>query len=179
MALIDKLTAAERLILSGIVMVERNDDPLAVHVVAASALSLLRELIDKGGDNHAAMVLQQGLFHAAAARRAGTPVNLPTSPEIDALIDDVAAGIEKGAIKHPSDLTVTLDAKELHKLLGYITRPFNFLKHAQKDPLATLDESDVDGTGAIMHAVTAYTMLCPAEPLPEQVGAFLRAHGII
>jgi hypothetical protein len=38
MTVIDKANAAERLIVSAIVMSERGDDPLAIHVVAASAI---------------------------------------------------------------------------------------------------------------------------------------------
>lgn len=178
MAKVGKLDAAERLIVSGIRMSGRGDDPFAVHVVASSALNMLRELIQEGGDDYSAWVLRQGLFLLASARLKGAPINLPTTPEIDALIDDVAAGIGKGAIKEPSDLTITLSADERRKLVAYIIRPFNFLKHAQRDPLATLDESDVDPDGAIIHALTAYSMLCPEKPLPEEVAPFLKAHDL-
>lgn len=178
MATVDKLTAAERLIVGGIAMVERGDDALAIHVVAASALNLLREMIAKGGDDYSAWVLRQGLFHAATAQLNGTPAKLPTTPEIDALIADVATGIEKGEIKEPSDLTVTLSPEELRKLLDYVIRPFNFLKHAQRDPLATLDEGDVDPEGAIIHALTAFSVLAPGRALPEQIGPFLAKHDL-
>lgn len=50
MATVTKLDATERLIVTGIVMLERGDDSLAVHVVAASALNMLREMIHHGGD---------------------------------------------------------------------------------------------------------------------------------
>lgn len=179
MATVDKLTAAERLIVSGIEMVERGDDPLAIHVVATSALNLLREMIAKGGEDYSAWVLRQGLFHAATAQLKGTPAKLPTTPEIDALIGDVAAGIDKGEIKEPSDLKVTLTTEALRKLLDYIIRPFNFLKHAQRDPLATLDESDVDPEGAIIHALTAFSVLAPGQALPDQVAPFLAKHGLV
>ena len=50
MAIVDKMTAAERLMQTAVDMIDRKDDPLAIHVVASSALSLLRELgfVDKG-----------------------------------------------------------------------------------------------------------------------------------
>lgn len=178
MTTVSKLAAAERLIVTGIAMSERGEDPLAIHVVAASALNMLRELIQQGGDDYAVWVLQQGLFHAASARRKDTPINLPTTHEMDALIADVAAGMDAGLINQPADLIITLNADELRKLLAYVTRPYNFLKHAQRDPLATLDESDIDPVGVIVHALTAYSMLCPGRELPEQIAAFLAAHDL-
>lgn len=178
MAVIDKLKAAERLIVAGIGMSERDEDPLSIHVVASSTLSLLRELIQANGDNYAGRVLKEGLFYAASFELAGKPVPLPTTPEIDALIGDVAAGIDAGQIKVPDDITVTLDMNELRDLLAYITRPFNFLKHAQRDPLATLDEDDVDPQGTLIHALTAYGMLRPGHEWPDTITSFLAKHGL-
>src|SRR3546814_18527590 len=118
---------------------------LSSHVVASSALKLLRELMEAGGENYVEQVLKLGLFSAAAARLKGDPITLPTNPQIDALIEKVVGGLKAGEVTQPSDLTVTLDKEELRKLLDYITRPFNFLKHAQRDPLATLDDEDEIG----------------------------------
>ena len=179
MAIVSKLDAAERLIVAGILMSERDEDALAIHVIAASALNMLRELIQNGRDDYAAWVLQQGLWHAAWAKLKGAPVNLPTTPEIDQLIDDVAAGIDNGAIKQATDLKVTLTPGQLRQQLAYVVKPYNFLKHADRDPLATLDESDVDAVGTIMHALTAYSMLCPGKTLPEEIAPFLAKHDLM
>lgn len=175
---ISKLEAAERLIVSGIAMLDRGDDPLAIHVVASSALNMLRELIQKSGDNYAARVLKDGLFYTASTRITGGSITLPTNPELDELIQNVVEGMEAGEINQPSDLTVNLDKEQLRKLLDYIIRPFNFLKHAQRDPLATLDESDVDPKGAIIHALTAFSMLDPGKKLPSEVATFLEANNL-
>jgi hypothetical protein len=104
MATIDKPTAAERMIVSAIIMSERGDDPLAIHVVASSALNLLRELIEKSGDNYVAQVLKLGLFTLASARASGQPETLPTNPDMDALIDNVVTGIKTGQVKDWSGL---------------------------------------------------------------------------
>lgn len=179
MAIVAKLDAAERLIVAGILMSERGDDALATHVIAASALNMLRELIKNGGDDYAAWVLQQGLWHAASAKLKGTPLSLPTTTEIDQLIDDVAAGIDKGAIKQATDLKITLTPEQLRKQLDYVVKPYNFLKHADRDPLATLDESDVDAVGTIIHALTAYSILCPGKALPDEIAPFLAKHDLM
>lgn len=178
-ATIDKPEAAERMIVAAIGMSDRGDDPLAIHVVASSALSLLRELIEKGGDNYVEQVLKLGLFHAASARLNGDAITLPTNPQIDALIEKVMGGLAGGELKQPSDLTITLDKDELRKLLDYITRPFNFLKHAQRDPHATLDDGEAEPDGTIVHALTAFSMICPGKALPEQIAPFLAKHGIV
>lgn len=179
MPAIDKPTAAERMIVSAIAMSDRGDDPLAIHVVASSALNLLRELIEKSGDDYIANVLKLGVFALASAKRKGEPLPLPTNAEMDALIDKVMGGIEAGEVGEASDLTINLTIDERRNLIGYIIRPFNFLKHAQRDPLATLDESDFDPDGAIIHALTAFSMICPGKPLPDTIAPFLEKHGLL
>jgi hypothetical protein len=178
MSTIDKPAAAERLILAAIAMSDCGEDPLAIHVVAASALSLLRELIEKGGDNYVAKILRQGLFTAATARSKDEPITLPTGPEIDSVIDQVVEAIRTGDVNQPEDLQISLGKDELRDMLGYITRPFNFMKHAQRDPLATLDDTDLDPDGVIVHALTAYSMINPDKGLPDSVKPFLEKHGL-
>lgn len=179
MAIVSKLDAAERMIVAAILMSERGEDGLAIHVIACSALNMLRELIQSEGDDYAARVLQQGLWYAASAKLNGAPVNLPTTQEIDELIDDVAAAMDKGTINQAADLEITLTPEQLRKQLAYVVKPYNFLKHADRDPLATLDESDVDTVGTITHALTAYSMLRPGKALPEEIAPFLAKHDLM
>ena len=176
---VDKLTAAERLIVAGIAMLGRGDDPFATQVVGASALNMLRELIQQGGENYSERVMKEGLFYVATTRLNGDEVAIPTSPEMDAIVEKVIEGINAGHVEKPSDLILDLDAEGLRKLLDYITRPFNFLKHAQRDPLATLDEGDVDPKGAIIHALTALKMLDPGRDMPEQIAPFLKENDLM
>src|SRR3546814_12181337 len=88
-------------------MSDRGEYALATHVVASSALNLLRELIEAGGENYVEQVLKLGLFSAASARLKGDPITLPTNPQIDALIEKVVGGLKAGEVTQPSDLTVT------------------------------------------------------------------------
>src|SRR3546814_4848745 len=128
-------------------MSERGEDALATHVVASSALNLLRELIEAGGENYVEQVLKLGLFSAASARLTGDPITLPTNPQIDALIEEVVGGLKAGEVTQPSDLTVTLDKEELRKLPYAIQRPFHLPTHAQTATLATPDdEADWNNT---------------------------------
>jgi hypothetical protein len=179
MATLDKPAAAQRMIVCAMAMSDRGDDPLAIHVVAASALNLLRELIDRSGDPYIARVLKEGVFTAAKHIMAGEPTNLPESKELDAFIANVIGGIEAGNVQQSSDLIINGTAAEWRGMLAYIVRPFNFLKHADRDPLATLDEGDLDPDGAIMHALTAYSMIRPDFEWPEQAASFLAKHGLL
>lgn len=79
MAEIDKATAAERLVVSAIIMAERGEDPLAIDVVAASALNVLCDLIKKAGDEYVEQVLKIGAFTIASARLKGEPTRLTRS----------------------------------------------------------------------------------------------------
>lgn len=179
MTAIDKASAAERMLVSAIVMRERDEDALAIHVVAASALNVLRDLIRKSGDEYVEHILKLGAFTIAMARHTGTPVNLPTNAAIDAVIDKVMVGIAAGEVKHASDLNIALSPAERRSLLGYIVTPYNFLKHADRDPLATLDDGDIDPDGAIAHALTALTLVSPGKALPDAVKPYLERHGIL
>ena len=82
MAAIGKAGAAERMVVSAIIMAERGEDQLAIHVVAAAALNVLRDLIDKAGDEYVDQVLKIGAFTVASARVKGEPVTIPTNAAI-------------------------------------------------------------------------------------------------
>lgn len=167
------------MVLSAIVMADRGEDPLAVHVVAASALNVLRDLIDRAGDDYVEHVLKVGVFTLASAHVNGEQVTLPTSPAMDAVVEKVVEGIRAGEVTQASDLIITLTALERRQLLGYIVKPYNFLKHADRDPLATLDESDIDLDGSIAHALTALTLVSPGKPLPDEIKPYLERHNLL
>lgn len=179
MAIVDKLTAAERLMQNAVDMIDRKDDPLAIHVVASSALSLLRELVGTSGDDYVAQLIKDGVFRAAQAKLQGLPTGMPDAEAIDHIVETVTHGIEAGAIKSAADIVIVTPKKEVRAWLDYIFKPYNFLKHADRDPLATLDESDFDPEGALAHAVTAYLMARGDGKLPETFTAFLKKQGIL
>lgn len=179
MAVIDKAGAAERMVISAIIMAERGEDPLAIHVVAASALNVLRDLIDKAGDDYVDQILKIGAFTIASAQMKGKLVSLPTNAAMDVVVEKVVGGIKAGEVTQASDLVITLTAAERRQLLDYIVKPYNFLKHADRDPLATLDDSDIDPDGVIAHALTALTMVSPDKSLPEEIKPYLERHDLL
>lgn len=179
MAVIDKLVAAERLIETAVAMADRQDDPLGTHVVASSALSLLRELVTSQGDDYVARLLKEASFRGAQAKLQGTPTGLPQSDVIDEIVNKIARGIEAGAVKTTEDIIIVTPKQEVRSYLDYIFKPYNFLKHADRDPLATLDEGDFDPEGALTHAMTAYLMARGDGKLPETFADFLKKRGVL
>ncbi|MGL3823681.1 hypothetical protein [Sphingopyxis sp. R3-92] len=179
MAIVDKMTAAERLIQNAIEMIDRKDDPLAIHVVASSALSLLRELVGTGGDDYVAQLLKDSVLRAAQAKLQGLPTGMPEAESVDEIVDSVVRGIEAGVVKSTADIVIVTPKKEVRAYLDYIFKPYNFLKHADQDPLATMDEGDFDPEGALAHAMTAYLMARSDGKLPEPFTVFLKKQGIL
>jgi hypothetical protein len=122
-------------------------------------------------------LLKMGMFTLAQAKSNGEDFNLPVPAEIAAQIDGLASSISKGEVTSADDLTV--NEEQPWKMLGYIVDPSNFLKHADRDPLQTLEESDFDPDGAIQHALTAYTFVRPCHPLPDQIKPYLKRHDLL
>src|SRR3546814_11259530 len=103
MANVDKMTAAERLMQNAVDMIDRKDDPLAIHVVASSALSLLRELVATSGDDYVTQLVKDGLFRAAQSKIQGLPTGMREPETIDHIVDTVVRGTEEGGGKRPDE----------------------------------------------------------------------------
>lgn len=177
MAKIDKADAAERLIVAAIEMVERGADPLACHLVATSALGMLRDLIRHDDKEYVTELIKTGMFTLAQAKANGEGFNLQVPTEIATQIDELVSAISNDEISNADDLTVT--EEQPWRMLGYLVNPANFLKHADRDPLLTLDETDFDPDGAIHHALTAYAFVRPDKPLPDSITPYLKHHDLL
>src|SRR3546814_14311863 len=108
------------------------------------ALSLLRELVGTRGDDYVAQLIKDALFRAAQSKIQGLPTGMPESETVDHIVETVVLGIEEGGWKTAADVVIATPKKEVRAWLDYIFKPYNFLKHADREPLATLDESDLD-----------------------------------
>lgn len=176
--ILTKQAVADRLILSAVRLIAQDHDPIAVHCVAASATSLLRELVAGRGQNYGSRTFAAALFENALAqvenrKPLGT---LPSDPTVDAAILTVRSGIESGAILSPEDIDVAMPKSVESQALSGVISPFNFMKHADRDPNGFLEETELQPIEATVHAVTAYSFLFPAAPLSQEVRDFLDAH---
>lgn len=173
-ATMTKQAAARRLIEGAARMSAVGEDAVAVHVVAASALNLLRELLAQRGPGLVEQLMQAGIYQTALLRMQGGQV--PEHPEFERQLDLIIEAIEAGIVTEPADINLLMGPHSERGLLDPMLRPFNFLKHAQKDPLATLNEADVKPVEALNLAIVAYMMLFPGEGMSQPVRAFLAAH---
>ena len=156
-------------------MLDRGDDPLAVHVTAASALSILKELLEQRGKSFQSRAFTEGMYQAALSRRQGKPP-MQMGEEVDRVVGLILAGIEDGSIRSSSDVNLSLSKGDEYELLRHITAPFNFLKHASRDPAGLIDEGEVKPIEATIYAVAAYSMLFPGDHLPPEVMSFVDSH---
>ena len=173
---LNKQEAAKRLIQSAVSMTNAGSDQLAVHVVATSALNLLRELMKVGGEGFTEKVISSALFFGATKKLEGKDTLLPDQPQLNELIDRMATDIEAGHLTDPSELKFKGARKLERQALRHLVDPYNFLKHADKDPLGTLEEADVQPVEATCFAVTAYSLLFPTDTFDEEIGKFLDVH---
>jgi len=156
-------------------LANKDGDQLAIYLLATSALNILRELLRKRGPDYVTRGVLEGMFKFAQQRARGEPLGFEADANTNQLIDRIAAGIRNGSIKSAQDLRATGRSPE-YDTLRYITLPYNFMKHADRDPLAHLQENHVKPTEAILHSITAYAMLFPGELLPEMVLSYAAAN---
>lgn len=177
MARIEKADAAERLIVAAIDIVERGAEPLAAHLLATSALNVLRDLINQADREYITEVAKRGMFLLAELVAQDKPIPFDIPEWVKEQVVELAADIQRGDVASHEELV--FNHEKPWQLLDYLVAPTNFLKHADKDPQATLDEADIDPDGAIAHALTAYSLVKPGKPLPDETEAYLRRHDMI
>jgi len=170
-----KQAAARRLISSAVIFARVEGDPLAIHLLAASALNMLRELLRGRGPDYVARAMIEGLFRAASCVARGEPAPFPTDAYTYELLREIADGIVSGHLQSVDDINVTGRSIEFEHL-KHITGPFNFLKHADRDPLEHLNESAFRPVETILHAVCAYAMIFPDQRLDTHVANFAMEH---
>lgn len=174
-----KQQVAKRLIQAAVAMFNANADPLAMHLVASSALNLLRELSKVDGERFVERVFRSALYNGAVKKLNGEETGVPDHPVVNEWIEGLTKAIESGGVKSADDITINDAGKLEVDSLKYLVDPFNFLKHADKDPDGTLDEADVRPVEATCFAVTAYGFLFPEDTVNEEIAGFLTKHGVI
>lgn len=157
--LLNKLGAAERQIHAAIDMFEADLDPLATFVVAASARKLLSELKAKRGGEHTADLLRWSLFYMARDLRLGRLAQ----EEVDRtgladVIADIVGAMVAGSIETVDDLHVVKDFSD-RAYWAEQNRPFNSLKHADRDHSAFLNIATVDAERTIVEAGALFKQL--------------------
>ena len=173
---LNKEAAAHRLIVAAVEMCERADEPLAIHVVAASALNILRELIRKRGTTYGSEAFKAMLIHAAQQKQQGINVFSFDHDELNELVDYVSQLLIDDKIDTLDDLGYSMSWNVEKELLKSITEPFKFLKHADRDSNSLLPEGEVEPVLATMSAISAFAILFPNQLLSDSVRSFLKKY---
>lgn len=133
--LVTHLGAAERQLNAAIRMTFASEDDLAIHVVAAAAYRVLRDIKQKTRDRGDAFDLfHRGLYQIANELATGKRNAIPadfTGPIVD-VIESYRAAIVGGDITSFEDIPSSTIDNEGRFWYEFNT-PFNFLKHAAQD----------------------------------------------
>lgn len=178
--LLTKQAAAHRLLLGAVRYFQADHaDPIVVHVIAASALNMMRELISSRGTSFVERTFAAALYeHAHSRVEDREPIfELPYRELMEPIISDLEAQIRSGQISSHRDVNLTGMPRNLErKLLDHILEPYNFLKHADRDPNGSIALSDLKPIEAIVYAINAYSILYPAAELDDDIRVFLAAY---
>jgi hypothetical protein len=102
--------------------------------------------------------------------------NLPES--IEELIGQVQQGIRDGRFSDPADLKMTISEADRKVMRERLKVPYDFLRHADRNPDAELSEAEIDPLEAIMNATAAFSFAFPDRTLPSELHEFVERHGL-
>jgi len=165
---VTKFAAAERQLRAAIRMFFVEEDELAIHTVASAAYRHLAALKNDRGIYEAADAHLTSIFYAVRSyKRGNLPKHMTNSPELMAQIAELAALLPIEADSSVKDVKASIDSESAQRYWRNRNKAANFLKHADKDPSATLAASDVDNANLLMQCLGAYTDLLKDQLAPE------------
>jgi hypothetical protein len=175
---IRKEAAAQRQLDAAIRMRLASEDELAIHTVAAAAYRILRDLKEKHGRSELTDRLDLGIFLYASDLVSGKidelPADVAESKMLAQIIADVSAAIRRGEVKSEKDVMQKLAINGETSFWNKFNWPTNFLKHADRQPGATLALDEVNNDLLLMHATAAYVELMGAgSSTPEMLVYFV------
>lgn len=178
--LLTKQTVAYRLLSAAVDAIDNHLEPLAAYLCAASALNVLSDLIRARGATYGNRLFAEAIFEAAdSALHERQPVyNLPNDPQIEAAVEKVKSAIANGLVATASDIITDMPRSIERRAFDPIVRPFNFMKHADRDGDEMIDEAELLPLPVALQAIAAYAILFPEEPLPGVFREFVKRHVI-
>lgn len=165
---VTKFAAAERQLRAAIRMFFVEEDDLAIHTIASAALRLLADIKNDRGMDEAADAHLTAIFYAVRSYKRGSlPKSMTSNSELMAQIVEMATILPIEADSQIEDVKVSIDAESARRYWQNRNKAANFLKHADKDPSATLDVTDVGNAHLLMQCLSAYTDLFKDQLAPE------------
>jgi hypothetical protein len=154
---IRKELAARRQLDTAIQLYFQNDDALSIQTLAVAAFGILRDLNRKRGRHHFTDLMAAGLWEMAQNYRTGNQDEIPE--DVRSLVEDIARKQSSGQIKSPRDIQIGNVGHLEKEHWDKFAESSNFLKHADKDSLSALAESEINNEEALSHACAAYVRL--------------------
>ncbi len=168
---VNKLAAARRLLRAAVRLHCLKEDALAVHVVASSGYNILNELKRSRGQNEANLVAETemlGMLKMAQDMAAGRlPANVMAALDKDEytrrFLERLASQLK---ITEHTDITSLVESVDVDEQFSRSfhrkrTHAFNFLKHANSDSEALLNEGAVDNFSLMLNAMISYESIAP------------------
>lgn len=157
---VTKLAAAQRQLRAAIRMFFSGEDELAVHTVGAAAYRLLADLkTDRGRDEVGDYYLTSIFYCVRDYRRGTLPSYLQNDPEMMRWIQELAEQLPINADSNFEDVKVTVPKSVATDYWQKRNSASNFLKHADRDPNASLSLDEVDNLHLLIQAYGAYVDL--------------------
>lgn len=165
---VTKSAAAERQLRAAIRMFFLEEDELAIYTIAFAAYRLLADLKDHRGMDEAADAHLTSIFYAVRSyKRGNLPKHMTGNAELMAQIAEMAETLPISADSKLADVTASIDAESNRQYWRKWKKAANFLKHADTDPSASLDVTDVDNAQLLMQCLSAYLDLFKSQLAPE------------
>lgn len=154
---INKLAAAERQLSAAIRLYFLEEDALAINTIANASYGIFSDLLKHRGKDESQWPFHYGLLRSAYDIAHGETVN----PELKALFESTPSLIDMIEFFRdnpealPQELSVVGSDDRLKKAWFDLRKPANFLKHADRDPKAIVDESVFENEEILVRAINA------------------------
>ena len=157
---VTKLSAARRQLLAAIRLYFAGEDELVVHTVASAAYRIISDLKAKRGRDEVGDYIQRATFYAVRSYRRGTLLPaIEKDAELKQWIGNLADSLPISSSTEYEEVTVRLGEQVRKDYWAEMNSASNFLKHADRDAMATLSLDEVDNLRLLMVAFTSYRNL--------------------
>ena len=170
---IDKKETASRLIRAGVKMLECEVDDIAVHIIGSAALRLLSDLLEVKGRQFETELFRLAIFEDAKRIVVGLKPVLPDHPGIDEVTARLVSRLRSGLVSTVEDVSLTWDDDDRRILARTHLRPYDFARHADRNPSETIDLSEFRPSYVLSLAISALAFLDPGRPVEPEIQEFI------
>lgn len=154
-------------------MLECDVDDIAVHIVGSAALRLLSDLLDADGRQFETELFRLAIFEDAKRIVNGLNPVLPDHPGIDEVTARVVSRIKAGLVSTVEEVSLTWSEQDRRILARTHLRPYDFARHADRNPSDTIDLSDFRPSFVLSLAISALAFLDPERSVEPEVREFV------